>query len=132
MSMQDPVADMLTRIRNAQQVGKALVSMPASLLKAAIAKVLLEEGYILAFNVEEQENNKSVLQISLKYHKGKPVIEKIDRASKPGLRVYRACDDLPEVMNGLGISIVSTSSGVMTGRAAKKIGQGGEVLCYVA
>jgi small subunit ribosomal protein S8 len=130
--MQDPVADMLTRIRNAQQVGKVSVSMPASLLKAAIAKVLLEEGYILAFNLEEQENNKSVLQISLKYHKGKPVIEKIDRASKPGLRIYRACDDLPEVMNGLGISIVSTSSGVMTGRAAKKIGQGGEVLCYVA
>ena len=132
MSMQDPVADMLTRIRNAQQIGRAAVSMPASHLKMAIAKVLLEEGYILAFNVQELENNKSELQISLKYYKGKPVIEKIARVSKPGLRNYKACDDLPEVMNGLGISIISTSAGVMTGRSAKKIGQGGEVLCYVA
>lgn len=132
MSMQDPVADMLTRIRNAQQIRKATVLMPASNLKIAIAKVLLEEGYILAFNVQETENNKSELHISLKYHKGQPVIERIDRASKPGLRLYKACDDLPEVMNGLGISIVSTSGGVMTGRAAKKMGQGGEVLCYVA
>lgn len=132
MSMQDPVADMLTRIRNAQQIGKVSVSMPHSLLKVAIAKVLLEEGYILAFNVQEQENNKATLLIALKYHKGKPVIEKIARASKPGLRIYRACDNLPEVMNGLGISIISTSGGVMTGRAAQKIGQGGEVLCTVA
>ena len=131
MSMQDPVSDMLTRIRNAQMVKKPSVSMPSSQLKIAIARILQDEGYILAFDVE-RDGSHSQLKITLKYHDGKPVIERLDRVSTPGLRVYRSKDDLPEVMNGLGIAIVSTSKGVMTGRSARQLGQGGEVLCVVA
>lgn len=131
MSMQDPVSDMLTRIRNAQMVKKSSVSMPSSQLKIAIARILQDEGYILAFDVKT-EGAHSQLVITLKYHDGKAVIERLDRVSTPGLRVYRSKDELPEVMNGLGIAIVSTSKGVMTGRSAKQLGQGGEVLCIVA
>jgi small subunit ribosomal protein S8 len=131
MSMSDPIADMLTRIRNAQMVEKATVSMPASKLKTAIAKVLHEEGYIEGFQVKE-EGGKRELEITLKYYAGRPVIERIERVSKPGLRVYRGRDALPQVMNGLGIAIVTTPKGVMTDRKARASGVGGEVLCYVA
>lgn len=131
MSMQDPVADMLTRIRNAQRASFDTVSMPSSKIKVAIAGVLKSEGYIEDFQVVEN-TPANQLSIKLKYFKSKPVIEMIKRVSKPGLRVYSACEDLPEVMDGLGISIVSTSKGVMSGREARKLSQGGEVLCYVA
>lgn len=131
MSMQDPVADMLTRIRNAQRASFDTVSMPSSKIKVAIAGVLKSEGYIEDFQVVEN-SPANELSIKLKYFKSKPVIEMIKRVSKPGLRVYSACDDLPEVMDGLGISIVSTSKGVMSGREARKLSQGGEILCYVA
>ncbi len=131
MSMQDPIADMLTRIRNAQMVGKSSVSMAASKVKIAIARVLQEEGYISAFELQSEEA-KPVLVLTLKYHRGRAVIDLIKRVSSPGLRMYRMHDQLPEVMDGLGIAIVSTSRGVMTGRAARQLGQGGEVLCYVA
>ena len=131
MSMTDPIADMLTRIRNAQQVGKTTVSMPASKLKASIAQVLKDEGYIDGF-VEQPNDGKPQLEISLKYYAGSPVIEKIERVSRPGLRIYRGRDDLPKVMNGLGVAIVSTSRGVMTDRKARATGVGGEVLCIVA
>lgn len=131
MSMSDPIADMLTRIRNAQSVNKPVVSMPASKLKTAIAGVLKDEGYIEDFAVQTVDG-KSQLNISLKYYAGRPVIEKIDRVSRPGLRVYRGSQDIPKVMNGLGVTIVSTSKGVMTDRKAQAAGIGGEVLCVVA
>jgi len=129
--MSDPIADMLTRIRNAQSVNKPVVSMPSSKLKTAIAAVLKDEGYIDDFAVQTNDG-KPQLNISLKYYAGRPVIEKIDRISKPGLRVYRGNQNIPTVMNGLGVTIVSTSKGVMTDRKARAAGIGGEVLCVVA
>jgi len=129
--MTDPIADMLTRIRNAQMVEKATVTMPSSKAKIAIAKVLKDEGYIDGFLVAGEEM-KPVLEIALRYHAGRPVIEKLERVSKPGLRIYKSKDDIPRVMNGLGIAIVSTSQGVMTDRRARATGVGGEVLCIVA
>ena len=132
MSMTDPVADMLTRIRNGQNVSLETVSMPSSRLKAAIAKVLEDEGYIKGFAVSELPGNKKELKVELKYYDGKPVIEKIQRVSKPGLRIYRGKNDLPTVMGGLGVAIVSTSEGVMTEKSARAKGFGGEVLCVVA
>ncbi len=131
MSMSDPIADMLTRIRNAQSVEKAVVTMPSSKLKVAIAQVLKDEGYIDGFAVRA-EGGKSELEISLKYYAGRPVIERIERVSRPGLRIYRGCDAIPQVMNGLGVAIVTTPKGVMTDRKARASGVGGEVLCYVA
>ena len=131
MSMSDPIADMLTRIRNAQSVEKPVVSMPSSKLKVAIAQVLKDEGYIDAFAVKT-EGVKSELEISLKYYAGRPVIERIERVSRPGLRIYRGRDAIPTVMNGLGVAIVTTPTGVMTDRKARATGVGGEVLCYVA
>jgi len=131
MSMSDPVADMLTRIRNGQGTNKVSITMPASKLKKAIAHVLKDEGYIENF-AEHEVQGKPVLNIELKYYAGRPVIEKIERVSKPGLRVYKASQSIPEVMNGLGVAIVSTSKGVMTDRKAKAAGIGGEVLFYVA
>ena len=131
MSMSDPIADMLTRIRNAQSVNKVSVSMPASKLKSAIAAVLKDEGYIDDFAVATNDG-KPLLNISLKYYAGRPVIEKIDRVSKPGLRIYKGSDNIPKVMNGLGVTIMSTSKGVMTDRSAQAAGIGGEVLCVVA
>ncbi len=131
MSMSDPIADMLTRIRNAQAVNKSSVTMPSSKVKGAIAAVLKDEGYIDDFAVEVNDG-KPLLNISLKYYAGRPVIEKIERVSKPGLRVYKASQNIPLVMNGLGVTIVSTSKGVMTDRKAKAAGIGGEVLCVVA
>jgi small subunit ribosomal protein S8 len=131
MSMCDPVADMLTRIRNAQLSEKQSVAMPASKLKAAIAKVLKDEGYVEDFAVRDNEG-KPLLEISLKYYAGRPVIEKIERVSTPGLRIYKPSRSIPNVMNGLGIAIVSTSKGVMTDRKARGLGVGGEVLCIVA
>lgn len=131
MSMSDPVADMLTRIRNGQQAGKVQVSMPASSLKAAIAQVMKDEGYIADFKVEDQEGNKRSLVVSLKYYDGKPVIAKLKRVSRPGLRVFRGKDEIPTVLGGLGVAIVSTSKGVMSDRAAREAGHGGEVLCTV-
>jgi small subunit ribosomal protein S8 len=131
MSMSDPIADMLTRIRNAQRVEKAEVSMPASKLKVAIAQVLKDEGYIDGFQVITQDG-KPELRIDLKYYAGRPVIERLERVSRPGLRIYRGRDAIPPVMNGLGVAIVSTSRGVMTDRKARSQGVGGEVLCYVA
>ena len=129
MSMQDPIADMLTRIRNAHHRSKPEVTMPSSKLKASVAKVLLDEGYIGGFNVSEEV--KPTLTVDLKYFEGKPVIEKITRMSKPSLRLYVGSDDLPKVRSGLGVAIVSTSNGVMTDRAARAAGIGGEVLCTV-
>ena len=131
MSMTDPIADMLIRIRNAQLVGHAEVAMPASKLKASIAQVLKQEGYIEDFAVREN-GAKSELRIGLKYYAGRPVIERLERVSKPGLRVYKGRDDIPRVMNGLGVAILSTSRGVMTDRKARADGVGGEVLCIVA
>ena len=131
MSMTDPIADMLTRIRNAQAVEKQVVSMPSSKLKAAIAQVLKDEGYIDGYAIKN-EGAKSELEISLKYYAGRPVIERIERVSRPGLRIYRGRDTLPQVMNGLGVAIVTTPKGVMTDRKARQTGVGGEVLCYVA
>ncbi|HFD91885.1 MAG TPA: 30S ribosomal protein S8 [Gammaproteobacteria bacterium] len=131
MSMNDPVADMLTRIRNAQATEKATVSMPSSKLKLAIARVLKDEGYITDFSVDGDEK-KPQLTITLKYYQGQPVIEQIQRVSRPGLRAYRGTSDLPKVNNGLGIAIVSTSGGVMTDRAARAAGVGGEVICIVS
>ncbi len=130
MSMQDPLADMLTRIRNAQMAGKTSVAMPSSKLKQAVANVLLEEGYVAGHRVEESEG-KSALIIDLKYFQGKPVIAEIQRSSRPGLRAYAGKDELPSVRAGLGVAIVSTSKGVMTDRAARAAGVGGEVLCTV-
>jgi small subunit ribosomal protein S8 len=129
--MTDPIADMLTRIRNAQLIRKAAVNMPCSKIKTAIAQVLKDEGYIDGFAVRDK-SGKVELEISLKYYAGQPVIEKIERVSRPGLRIYRGRDDLPKVMNGLGVAIMSTSRGVMTDRKARATGVGGEVLCIVA
>ncbi|HEC16906.1 MAG TPA: 30S ribosomal protein S8 [Sedimenticola sp.] len=131
MSMSDPIADMLTRIRNGQAVGKVAVTMPATKVKSAIANVLKEEGYIQGFDVSE-ESGKPVLKIDLKYYQGKPVMDLIERVSRPGLRIYKGRDELPKVRGGLGIAIVSTSKGVMTDRAARAAGHGGEILAYVA
>jgi len=131
MSMSDPIADMLTRIRNAQETEKVSVRMPASKLEKAIAQVLQDEGYIDGFVVRENSGLPE-LEVALKYYAGRPVIEKIERISKPGLRIYKGRDDLPRVMNGLGVAIVSTSRGVMTDRKARSLGVGGEVLCVVA
>ncbi len=131
MSMSDPIADMLTRIRNAQSVDKAVVTMPSSKLTVAIAQVLEDEGYIDDFKVSS-ETGKSELQIALKYYAGRPVIERIERVSRPGLRIYKGRDAIPQVMNGLGVAIVTTPKGVMTDRKARQSGVGGEVLCYVA
>jgi small subunit ribosomal protein S8 len=130
MSMSDPIADMLTRIRNAQATEKLNVSMPSSKVKVSIAKVLKDEGYIDNFAVRENEG-KATLEIALKYYAGKPVIEKLERVSRPGLRIYKGREDIPQVMNGLGVAIVSTSKGVMTDRKARQTGVGGEVICYV-
>lgn len=129
MSMQDPIADMLTRIRNAQQIGMTSVVMPSSKIKKSIAEVLKSEGYVVGFNVEE--GVKPQLTIELKYFEGKPVIVELDRISRPGLRAYSSKDKLPSVRGGLGIAIVSTSKGVMTDRAARAAGVGGEVICTV-
>jgi small subunit ribosomal protein S8 len=129
--MTDPIADMLTRIRNGQAASKAQVSMPSSKLKCAIAQVLKDEGYVSDYSTG-QADGKSVLTITLKYHDGRPVIEKIERSSRPGLRLYKGKDDLPRVQNGLGVAIVSTSRGVMSDRQARAAGEGGEVLCIVS
>ena len=131
MSMHDPIADLLTRIRNGQSAGKPEVSVQASRVKQAIVSVLKDEGYVADF-VVSKDGGRSTLTIALKYHAGKPVIERIERVSRPGLRAYRSKDELPKVMNGLGVAIVSTSRGVMTDRKARGLGVGGEVLCIVA
>lgn len=131
MSMQDPIADMFTRIRNGQAAGHAEVLIPSSKMKIAIAKVLQEEGYISNHAVENVDD-KPTLKITLKYFNDKPVIELIKRVSRPGLRQYTSADNMPEVMDKLGVAIISTSKGIMTGRAAVAAGQGGEILCYVA
>jgi len=131
MSMSDPIADMLTRIRNAQSANKVQVSMPTSKVKVGIASVLKDEGYITDFRVDENDG-KPELEITLKYFEGRGVIDSIKRASRPGLRIYRRKDDLPRVLDGLGIAIVSTSKGFMTDAAARSAGHGGEVICYVA
>lgn len=131
MSMSDPIADMLTRIRNAQASERTSVAMPCSKVKVAIAQVLKDEGYIEDFKVSS-EGPKSTLEVGLKYYAGRPVIEKIERVSRPGLRIYKGSKEIPQVMNGLGIAIVSTSRGVMTDRKARSSGVGGEVLCIVA
>jgi len=131
MSMSDPIADMLTRIRNAQAVDKTAVTMPSSKLKVAIAQVLKDEGYIDGFAIKN-DDGKAELEIALKYYAGKPVIERIERVSRPGLRIYKGRDAIPQVMNGLGVAIVTTPKGVMTDRKARQTGVGGEVLCYVA
>ncbi|GAB1233219.1 30S ribosomal protein S8 [Ferrigenium sp. UT4] len=131
MSMSDPISDMLTRIRNAQMAEKIVVSMPSSKIKVAIAKVLQDEGYVEGFKVVDHDGKPS-LEIGLKYYADRPVIEKIQRVSRPGLRVYKGSEDIPRVMNGLGIAIVSTSKGLMTDRSARANGIGGEVLCIVA
>ena len=132
MTMTDPIADMLTRIRNGHKIEAESVLMPSSKIKINIARVLVEEGYINGYQEEDLENNKKNLLINLKYYEGRPVIEKIERVSRPGLRVYKPTNELPKVMGGLGILILSTSKGVMSDRQAKKQGQGGEILCVVA
>lgn len=131
MSMHDPISDMLTRIRNAQRASKVAVAMPSSKLKVAIAKVLKDEGYIEDFSISADEK-KPTLDIQLKYYAGRPVIERIERVSRPGLRVYKGSVEIPKVMNGLGVAILSTSKGVMTDRKARAAGVGGELLCIVA
>ncbi|MFT3962717.1 30S ribosomal protein S8 [Propionivibrio sp.] len=131
MSMSDPISDMLTRIRNAQLANKATVVMPSSKVKVAIVKVLKDEGFVEDFAVRENDGKPS-LEIGLKYYAGRPVIERIDRVSSPGLRVYRGANEIPRVMNGLGVAIVSTPKGVMTDRKARASNVGGEVLCIVA
>jgi len=129
--MSDPIADLLTRIRNAQMVAKPTVLVPSSKVKVAIAQVLKDEGYIEGFKVSIADG-KSELEIALKYYAGRPVIERIERVSRPGLRVYRGSDAIPQVQNGLGVAIITTPQGVMTDRKARATGVGGEVLCYVA
>ena len=131
MSMSDPIADMLTRIRNGQMAGHSQVVMPSSKLKASIAQLLNDEGYISSFSINDN-NGKSELAVDLKYFDGKPVIEMIKRVSRPGLRVYKNKDELPKVIGGLGIAVISTSKGVMTDRQARTAGIGGEVICFVA
>ena len=130
MSMQDPIADMLTRIRNGQAANKVAINMPSSKLKVAIANVLAAEGYIESVKV--LEGAKPELEITLKYFQGKPVVESIQRVSRPGLRIYKRKDELPKVMGGLGVAVISTSKGAMTDRAARQAGLGGEIICYVA
>ncbi len=131
MSMSDPISDLLTRIRNAQMVSKANVSIPSSKVKVAIAQVLKDEGYIEDFAVDG-EAKKPTVKVRLKYYQGRPVIERIERVSRPGLRVYRAKDELPKILGGMGVAIISTSQGVMTDRQARAAGHGGEVLCIVS
>jgi small subunit ribosomal protein S8 len=131
MSMTDPIADMLTRIRNALSAGKLTVTMPSSKQKVAIANLLKEEGYVSTVTAKDIDG-KPVLEVALKYYEGAPVIDMIKRVSRPGLRVYKGKDEIPTVMNGLGIAVVSTSKGLMTDRAARKAGHGGEVICFVA
>ncbi len=132
MSMSDPIADMLTRIRNAQSAEKTTVTMPFSTKKQALANILEQEGFVKASAKIEDESNKHELEITLKYFQGKPVIESIDRVSKPGLRIYKSKDELPKVKSGLGVAIISTSKGLLTDREARSQGHGGEVLCYVS
>ena len=131
MSINDPIGDFLTRIRNGQQARKKTITSPASTVRAAIAEVLKDEGYIADYAVAA-EGKKKTITVTLKYYQGKPVIDRLQRVSRPGLRIYKAKTDLPKVLGGLGIAIVSTSAGVMTDRAARKAGHGGEVLCIVA
>ena len=131
MTMTDPISDLLTRIRNGQMVGKVQVTMPSSKAKQSIAKVLKDEGYIVDFEVQDVDN-KPAMVITLKYYEGKPVIDRIERVSRPGLRIYKGKDALPKVLGGLGIAIISTSQGVMSDRAARAAGHGGEVLCVVS
>lgn len=131
MSISDPLADLLTRIRNGQAANKPTVSMPSSKLKVAVCQVLKEEGYIEDYSTRDVENHKVLLDVALKYYQGKPVIEAIQRVSKPGRRVYKAADDLPKVLGGFGVAIVSTSRGLMSDKAARAQGHGGEVLCTV-
>lgn len=131
MSMQDPIADLLTQIRNAQAAKKSMVKLPFSTIKLDITKVLQDEGYVASYNVVDITPAKKTLEIALKYYKGAPVIAKIHRVSRPGLRIYKSRDSLTKVLNGLGISIISTSKGVMSDRQARALGQGGEVLCTV-
>jgi len=131
MSMSDPISDMLTRIRNGQSAGKANVRMPASKKKLAVAKVLLDEGFIAGVSAVE-ESNKPVMDVTLKYFQGAPVIDKLQRVSRPGLRIYKGKGDLPKVRGGLGVAIISTSKGLMTDREARKQGHGGEIIAYVA
>jgi small subunit ribosomal protein S8 len=130
--MQDPISDMLTRVRNAQLIGHKQVEMPSSKLKVAVAKVLQEEGYIENLHVQQAERNKPTLTLMLKYYQNKPVIAEIKRVSKPSLRVYRRANELPKVMDGLGVAIISTSKGVVSDRTARAMNMGGEVLCYVS
>jgi small subunit ribosomal protein S8 len=132
MSMTDPIADLLTRIRNGQKAAKASVSMPSSRAKVAICKVLKQEGFIDDYSVSEEAGNKSRLSVALRYHEGRPVIDRLERVSTPSLRVYRGKNKLPKVMGGFGVAIVSTSLGVMTDKEARAKGQGGEVVCIVA
>ncbi|KXJ49849.1 MAG: 30S ribosomal protein S8 [Cycloclasticus sp.] len=132
MSMSDPIADMLTRIRNAQSAEKTTVKMPFSSKKQALANILEEEGFVKSSIKIDGENNKPELEITLKYFQGKPVIESIDRVSKPGLRIYKSKNQLPKVKSGLGVAIISTSKGLLTDREARSQGHGGEVLCYVS
>ncbi len=131
MSMTDPIADMLTRVRNALLAGKVSVTMPSSKQKVAIANLLKDEGYINTASVKDIDG-KPVMEVTLKYYEGRPVIDLIKRVSRPGLRVYKGKDELPSVMGGLGVAVVSTSKGLMTDRAARKAGHGGEILCFVA
>ncbi|MCB1759155.1 MAG: 30S ribosomal protein S8 [Gammaproteobacteria bacterium] len=131
MSMTDPIADMLTRIRNGQAVGKTAVTMPSSKLKVSVAKLLQEEGYINGYSVAD-ESSKPTLSVELKYFQGKPVIDMVQRVSRPGLRIYKGSKELPKVRGGLGVAIISTSKGLMSDRAARAAGHGGEVLAYVA
>ena len=132
MSMTDPIADMLTRIRNAQAAAKSQVAMPSSKVKIAIAQVLRDEGYIHDFTVANSPAGWPELIVNLKYFEGQPVIDRIERVSRPGRRVFRGKDELPKVMAGLGVAIISTSQGLMSDRAARSAGHGGEVLCFVA
>ena len=132
MSITDPLADLLTRIRNGQSANKPTVSMPSSKLKVSVCRVLKQEGYIEDYAVKETENNKSVLDVSLKYYQGQPVIESIQRVSKPGRRVYKGADELPKVLGGFGVAIISASRGLMTDKEAREGGHGGEVLCTVS
>ncbi len=132
MSMTDPIADLLTRIRNGQTAGKSEVQLASSKLKMAIVKVLKDEGYIADFKTDSDTGNKPTLTVGLKYFEGRPVIDRIERVSRPGLRIYRGKDELPKILGGMGTVIVSTPKGVMTDKQARSIGQGGEVLCIVA
>lgn len=131
MSMTDPIADFLTRIRNGQRSGKPEIAAPSSRIKLALAKVLKDEGYIEDFAVDDGET-KPTVRVRLKYYQGRPVIDRLERVSRPGLRVYKAKDELPKILGGMGVAIISTSKGVMTDREARAAGHGGEVLCIVS